>query len=65
MVTEVLRRCNSEALEIIDIHEKLPGLKGRRGLTNWPVLQLKQEVLENHKQNQDIIDEKPFNVLLK
>jgi hypothetical protein len=57
VVTEVLRRCNSEALELVDIHQKLPGLKGRRGLTSWPVLQLKQDVLDNHKLNQDIANQ--------
>lgn len=41
VVTEVLRRAGG-ALELVDIHESYPGLKGRRGLLNWKVLCAKQ-----------------------
>lgn len=38
VVCEVMRRVNEGALQLIDVHDKMPGFKGRRGLTNWPVL---------------------------
>jgi len=34
VITETFRRVNGlEALEIIDIHKKIPGFKGKKGLT--------------------------------
>lgn len=38
VVTEAFKRLNDDALELIDIHEKLPGFKGHKGMTQWPVL---------------------------
>lgn len=38
VITEVFRRLNEGCIELIDVHEKLPGFKGRKGLSAWPVL---------------------------
>lgn len=40
VIAEVFSRLNCEALELVDIHGQLKGLKGRKGLKSWPVLQL-------------------------
>ncbi len=64
MITEVFRRCNYEALELVDLHHKLPGLKARRGLTHWPVLQLMPHVLNSHSENPDITAQDAFTVSL-
>lgn len=38
VVCEVMRRVNDGSLELIDVHQKMKGFKGRKGLTKWPVL---------------------------
>lgn len=39
MVAEVFRRLNGdEALELLDVHSRIPLFKGRKGITKWPVL---------------------------
>ena len=38
VITEVLRQISvvsPGALEIVDMHDKLPGFKGRKGLYKW------------------------------
>jgi 16S rRNA C967 or C1407 C5-methylase (RsmB/RsmF family) len=62
VITEVFRRCNYEALELVDLHHKLPGLKARRGLTHWPVLQLMPHVLNSHSENPDITAQDAFTI---
>lgn len=37
VLTEAFRRATAGSIELIDIHDKFPGLKGRRGLFSWPV----------------------------
>jgi len=43
--------CESGTLELIDVHEKLQGFKGRRGLHAWPVMTNKH----NEKTNYELI----------
>lgn len=38
VISEVFSRVNAEALELEDVHAKLKGFKGRKGLKKWPVL---------------------------
>lgn len=38
VVTEAFRRALPDSLELVDCHERLPHLKGRKGLLSWPVL---------------------------
>lgn len=47
VVSDIVHRANSEkpgSLELIDIHEKYPGLKSRRGMLRWSVLVEKNEM---------------------
>jgi len=37
VIAEAFRRATPGSFELIDIHNKLPGLKGRRGLASWKV----------------------------
>ena len=37
VVADVFRRCNTDSLELVDIHY-LTGLKTRRGLKSWKVI---------------------------
>lgn len=51
VVSEVLERANREnpgSLELLDIHDKYPGLVGRRGLAEWFVAVEKAE-MKQHK----------------
>ena len=38
VIQEVIKRSNYGSLELLDCHEKLNFLKGRKGLTEWKVL---------------------------
>ena len=37
VVTEAFRKSNFASFELVNIHEKLPGLKARKGLNTWEV----------------------------
>lgn len=69
VVCEVLEKANKEnpgSLELVDIHDKFPGLKSRRGINHWHVLVDKLE-MKSHK-NEDSKDFKPedlFHILEK
>ena len=50
VVTEVLRRAENfspGSIEVLDTHGKLPGFKGRRGLSKWWVLQEKAKTISS------------------
>jgi len=57
VVTEVFRKCSLGSFELIDVHEKLPGFIGRKGLVNWPIWEKiggktnekKEEIKENEE----------------
>jgi len=42
VITELFRKCNSDAFELIDIQEIIPNLKSRRGMTKWSILDKKE-----------------------
>lgn len=51
VVSEILERANKEnpgSLELVDVHDKYPGLVGRRGLGEWSVVVEKPE-MKQHK----------------
>ena len=43
VVTEAFRKAGEGALELLDIHQLYPGIKGRRGLKDWKVCITKEE----------------------
>lgn len=54
VIADVVSRANKEnpgCLEIVDIHNKFPGLIGRRGITSWDVLVEKPE--NKHRKAED------------
>lgn len=47
VLTEMFRRATPGSLELIDIHNKYPGLKARRGMVTWTVCVNKEKKREN------------------
>ena len=71
VLTEVMRKsenlCESGTLELIDVHEKLQGFKGRRGLHAWPVMTNKHNEKTNYeliKDDQEYTAKDQFNIYL-
>ncbi len=50
VVTEAFRRSCPGCFELIDVHQLLPGFKGRKGLKSWPVWEKKQAKNEEIKE---------------
>ncbi len=38
VLCEAFRMFTDGAFELVNVHQLLPGLKGRKGLTKWPVI---------------------------
>lgn len=49
VVVEALRRAVPGSLELLDCHKRIPNIKGRKGLTKYPVLinKLRKRYLED------------------
>jgi len=55
IIAEIMRISTPGSIEIIDIHDKLQGFKGRRGLLNWDVLIKRNDIdiPENSKEEKN------------
>jgi len=54
VVTELFRKCNADALELVDITPRVPGLIARKGLLQWPVCEArgKDNIEEEKKEGE-------------
>jgi hypothetical protein len=62
----MFRRATPGSLELIDIHNKYPGLKARRGMVSWTVCvnkEKKRENFDNLLEEKKLKDEEHFYLL--
>ncbi len=51
----MFRKCNADALELVDITERVPGLISRKGLLSWPVCEAKvKENMQEEKKEGEV-----------
>lgn len=63
VVTEVFRKCVPGCFELIDVHQMLPGFKGRKGLNYWPVWEKKasKKKSESEPEPEELKEGEVFN----
>jgi hypothetical protein len=75
VVTEVIRRAEKfspGSLELVNIHNRLPGLKSREGLTNWNIYYEKKseqnkdkEMIKKEGKNPNLQEDVKFDDLFE